>query len=82
MYATLLYTLLGPCSAAPMLVCCYREASQHQELASPQQFGIWEVEGLGIVIAFRGTSTWNDILIDVNVRPVLLSPEQGASLSS
>lgn len=57
-------------------VCC-REASQNQQLQSPQQYGIWQVEGLGLVVAFRGTSSWDDVFVDVNVRPIPLSCEGG-----
>ena len=57
-------------------VCC-REASQNQQLQSPQQYGIWQVEGLGLVVAFRGTSSWDDVFVDINVRPIPLSCEGG-----
>ena len=59
-------------------MCC-REASQHQQLQSPQQYGIWEVEGLGLVVAFRGTSSWNDVFVDINVRPTPLTSDRGTA---
>lgn len=40
-----------------------------RDLASPQQYALWEVEGLGLVIAFRGTASAHDVLIDVNMTP-------------
>lgn len=40
-----------------------------RELASPQQYGLWEVQGLGLVVAFRGTASPQDIMIDVNIAP-------------
>ncbi len=57
-----------------------REASQDQQLQSPQQYGIWQVEGLGLVVAFRGTSSWNDVFVDINVRPTPLTCEGGKEL--
>lgn len=47
----------------------FREASMDRELASPQQYGLWEVQGLGLVVAFRGTASPQDIMIDVNIAP-------------
>lgn len=44
----------------------------NQQLTSPQQYGIWHVEGLGIVVAFRGTASTEDVLVDVNITPVPL----------
>ena len=43
-----------------------------RHLALPQQYGIWDVDGLGIVIAFRGTASIDDVLVDVNITPVPL----------
>lgn len=54
-----------------------REASQDQQLQSPQQYGIWHVEGLGLVVAFKGTSSWDDVFVDINVRPTPLTCEGG-----
>ena len=58
---------------------CYREAELGEDLDSPQQYGIWEVAGLGLAIAFRGTASPEDVFIDVNIRPVPLTSEQGDS---
>ena len=52
-------------------VCC-REAEIGQALVSPQQYGIWNVSGLGLVIAFRGTASSEDVFIDANITPVPL----------
>ena len=66
-----------------MTAVCRREApveafeGQNEQLQSPQQYGIWEVDGLGLVVAFRGTSSWNDVFVDINVRPTPLTTEQG-----
>ena len=54
-----------------------REASQDQQLQSPQQYGIWQVDGLGLVVAFRGTSSWDDVFVDINVRPTPLTHDPG-----
>ena len=39
---------------------------------APQQYGIWAVEGHGLVVAFRGSSSWADwdINDDINGVPV------------
>lgn len=58
------------------MVCC-REAAQHQYLQSPLQYGVWQVVGLGLVVAFRGTSSWDDVFVDINVRPTPLTSDQG-----
>jgi len=42
-------------------------------MEEPQQYGIWSVSGLGLVIAFRGTTSSEDVFIDANIRPVPLS---------
>ena len=39
---------------------------------SPQQYGIWNVSGLGLVVAFRGTASSEDVFIDANITPVPL----------
>lgn len=57
---------------------CCREAAQFQHLQSPQQYAVWHVEGLGLVVAFRGTSSWDDVFVDINVRPTPLISDQGA----
>ena len=54
-----------------MHIC--REASLGRALSSPQQFGLWEVEGLGLVVAFRGTASQEDVIVDVNITPVPLT---------
>jgi len=46
---------------------------QGEGLSSPEQFGIWEVEGVGLVVAFRGTASTEDVLVDVNIRPMPLA---------
>ncbi len=47
------------------------------ELDSPQQYGIWEVAGLGLVVAFRGTASAEDVFIDTNIEPVPLDATGG-----
>ena len=54
-----------------------REAAQHQHLQSPLQYGVWQVDGLGLVVAFRGTSSWDDVFVDINVKPTPLTSDQG-----
>lgn len=46
---------------------------QGEGLSSPEQFGVWEVEGVGLVVAFRGTASTEDVLVDVNIRPAPLA---------
>ncbi len=43
-----------------------------------QQFGVWQVDGLGLAIAFRGTACLDDVVIDANIAPVPLGGETGA----
>ncbi len=43
-----------------------------------QQFGVWQVDGLGLAIAFRGTACLDDAVIDANIAPVPLGGETGA----
>jgi hypothetical protein len=50
-----------------------RGAVQGEGLSSPEQFGVWEVEGVGLVVAFRGTASAEDVLVDVNIRPAPLA---------
>ena len=60
-----------PDSEGSFLAC--REASSGgHELDVPQQFGVWLVAGLGIVVAFRGTASQEDVIIDANISPVPL----------
>ena len=54
-----------------------REAVMGHELDSPQQFGIWVVAGLGLVVAFRGTASAEDVFIDTNIEPVPLNATGG-----
>ena len=42
------------------------------DLSSPQQYGVWRVEGIGLVVAFRGTASSEDCLIDATIHPVPL----------
>lgn len=49
-----------------------REAAFGHELNCPQQYGVWEVAGLGLVLAFRGTASAEDVFIDTNIEPVPL----------
>ncbi|GAB4814753.1 hypothetical protein N2152v2_001799 [Parachlorella kessleri] len=37
--------------------------------ASKQQLGVWEVEGLGLVVAFRGTAALDDVTLNANIQP-------------
>ena len=41
-------------------------------LSSPEQYGIWQVAGVGLCVAFRGTASTEDVLIDVNIKPTPL----------
>ena len=50
---------------------------QGEGLSSPEQFGLWEVEGVGLVLAFRGTASAEDVLVDVNIRPAPLQISRG-----
>ena len=50
-----------------------REAEIGQDMEEPQQYGVWRVGGLGLVISFRGTASSEDVFIDANIRPVPLS---------
>ncbi|KAL3143242.1 hypothetical protein ABBQ38_002093 [Trebouxia sp. C0009 RCD-2024] len=72
--------LLGSLSNRTTVACKllhFREAAQFQHLQSPQQYAVWHVEGLGLVVAFRGTSSWDDVFVDINVRPTPLISDQG-----
>ena len=60
-----------------MLAVHCRQAARNQHLQSPQQYGVWQVEGLGLVVAFRGTSSWDDVFVDINVKPTPLTSDQG-----
>ncbi|BDA46815.1 hypothetical protein COCOBI_09-2680 [Coccomyxa sp. Obi] len=55
----------------------FREAAVGHELDCPQQFGIWEVSGVGLVVAFRGTASAEDVFIDTNIEPVPLDATGG-----
>ena len=60
-------------ATAECFVFTSREASSAgHELDVPQQFGVWQVAGLGIVVAFRGTASQEDVIIDANISPVPL----------
>ena len=41
--------------------------------AGPQQYGVWRVPGVGVVVAFRGTATLADVLVDAAIAPTPLS---------
>ena len=58
--------------SSQLIIIHCREATVGGTLAAPQQYGIWEVEGLGLVAAFRGTASQEDVLIDVNITPTPL----------
>ena len=53
-------------------LACREASSTGHELDVPQQFGVWQVAGLGIVVAFRGTASQEDVIIDANISPVPL----------
>ncbi len=59
-------------SIAEYFVSCREASSGGHELDVPQQFGVWQVTGLGIVVAFRGTASQEDVIIDANIAPVPL----------
>lgn len=48
-------------------------------MSSPLQFGLWDVEGLGLVVAYRGTASLNDVFVDTNIQPIAV---EGASPST
>ena len=56
-----------------------RQAGTGRELASSQQFAVWEVEELGIVLAFRGTASFEDAIVDIAMTPVPLQLPRGRS---
>ena len=56
-----------------------RQAGTGRELASSQQFAVWEVGELGIVLAFRGTASFEDAIIDIAMTPVPLQLPRGRS---
>jgi len=43
----------------------------------PQQYGLWRVKGLGLVLAFRGTATRHDALVDAALAPARLGVKHG-----
>lgn len=47
-------------------------------MAASQQYAIWEVGELGVVLAFRGTASYEDALVDVAITPVPLQLANGA----
>lgn len=55
----------------------FRGAVNSDGLSSAEQWGVWEVEGVGLCIAFRGTASMEDVLIDVNISPMPLETSQG-----
>ncbi|KAK9814112.1 hypothetical protein WJX72_000806 [[Myrmecia] bisecta] len=56
-----------------------RQAAADQGLQSPQQFGVWHVDGLGLAVVFRGTASQEDVLIDANITPVPLVANERAT---
>ena len=46
-----------------------------------QQFGVWEVAGLGLAVAFRGTASLDDVVIDANIAPVPLGNPPGSRIA-
>ena len=54
-----------------------RQAGTGRELASSQQFAVWEVGELGIVLAFRGTASFEDAIVDIAMTPVPLQLPRG-----
>ena len=60
------------CKIVEHTVACREASSAGHELDVPQQFGVWQVSGLGIVVAFRGTASQEDVIIDANIGPVPL----------
>lgn len=50
----------------------FRGAMNADGLSSPEQWGVWDVDGLGLCIAFRGTASTEDVLIDMNIKPMPL----------
>ena len=45
----------------------------------PQQYGVWRVKGVGLVVAFRGTATRHDALVDAALAPARLGVAAGAA---
>eukprot|EP00884_Botryococcus_braunii_P015289 jgi/Botrbrau1/2443/Bobra.0226s0002.1 len=65
--------LAGPSSRTTVVKATllhFREAQLEGEMSSPLQFGLWEVEGLGLVVAYRGTASPDDVFVDTNIQPV------------
>ena len=46
-----------------------RQAGAGREVASCQQWAVWEVGELGVVLAFRGTASFEDAVVDVALTP-------------
>ncbi|KAK9813089.1 hypothetical protein WJX72_008798 [[Myrmecia] bisecta] len=44
------------------------------------QFAVWDVEGLGVVVAFRGTASMYDVFADLSFMPKDLTTGAGLSL--
>ncbi len=68
-----------------MLMGCGRESglegddeAAHLADDAVQQFGVWEVAGLGLAVAFRGTASLDDVVIDANIAPVPLGNPPGS----
>ena len=44
------------------------------------QFGIWRVDDIGLIVAFRGTRDANDVFVDINFDPVSVTGSTGLEL--
>ena len=62
------------------MFCC-RQAGAGREVASTQQWAIWEVGELGAVLAFRGSATFEDALVDIALTPMPLQLPDGVPVS-
>ena len=52
-------------SPLPATAYCRRMERRGNGASSPVQYGIWEVEGMGLVLTFRGTCSISSALADL-----------------
>ena len=55
----------------------FRAAPPSHEVGDPQQFGVWDAPA-GLVVAFRGTATVHDVVVDAACHPLALAMARGA----
>lgn len=44
--------------------------SAQERMEAPQKFGVWLVSGLGVVVAFRGTANEQDMMVNLELKPI------------